>query len=91
MDFVQIVNRVLTFPANSMTGDTLCTNVNINNDMVLEMNMEMFFLDITSSDADIQPGRGRATVTILETNDGSKRNRKEQLLSIKKNFPKNGA
>ena len=71
MDFMEIVNRLVTFPANSMTGDTVCTNVNINNDMVLEMSVEIFFLDITSSDADIAAGRGRATVSIIESNDQS--------------------
>ena len=74
MDFMAISNRNLIFPANSMVGDTVCTNININNDMVLEMGVEMFFLDITSTDADIAAGRGRAIVSIIETNDESKYN-----------------
>ena len=71
MDYTQFANRVLTFPANSMTGSTVCTNVAINNDNTLEMDGEMFFLDITSTEADIVSGRERATVTLVESNDGS--------------------
>ena len=70
MDFFEFSNRPLTFPANSATGTTVCTNVFINNDNTLEMDFEMFFLEISSTAADLQPGRERATVVIRETNDG---------------------
>ena len=70
MDYEAFSNRQVTFPANSNTGDTVCTNVNIINDGSLEPVMEMFFLDITGGGTDVEPGRGRATVNIEETNDG---------------------
>ena len=77
MDYEAFSNRPVTFPANSNTGDTVCTNVNINNDGSLEPLLESFFLDITGGDAGIEPGRGRATVTIEETNDGGEASRVE--------------
>ena len=71
---MEFMDRPLMFPANySQMGDLMCTNIEINNDDVLEANMEQFFADITSTAADIESGRDRATITILETNDGSKR------------------
>ena len=73
MDFTAFTNRSLMFTAGSQMGDMVCTNIEIINDDVLEANMEQFFADITSSAADIVCGRERATIIILETNDGSKR------------------
>ena len=71
MDYEAFSNRPVTFPANSNTGDTVCTNVNINNDGSLEPLLETFFLDITDGGgAGVEPGRERATVNIEETNDG---------------------
>ena len=66
-------NRLLMFTAGSQMDDSVCTNIEIINDGVLEPNMEQFFADITSTAADIESGRDRATITILETNDGGKR------------------
>lgn len=73
MDFTAFSNRVLTFPINSMTGagSQQCTNVMINNDNVVESGGEMFFVDLVSSDADIVSGRGRATITIDDTDTGT--------------------
>ena len=73
MDFTAFTNRALMFTAGSQMGDSVCTNIEINNDDVLELNSEQFFADITSTAADIESGEDRATITILETNDGSKR------------------
>ena len=70
---MEFMNRPLMFTANSQMGDEVCTNIEINNDNVLEANMEQFFATITSSAADIASGRESATITILETNDGGKR------------------
>ena len=84
MDFTAFINRPLMFTAGSQMGDMVCTNIEIINDDVLESNMEEFFADITSSAADIELGRNPATITILETNDGSKRVAKmiEGLISV---------
>ena len=73
LDFTAFTNRPLIFTAGSQMGDTVCTNIEIINDNVLESNMEQFFADITSTAADIESGGNRATITILETNDGGKR------------------
>ena len=73
MDFTAFINRPLMFTAGSQMGDMVCTDIEIINDDVLEVNMEQFFADITSSAADVVSGRDRATITILETNDAGKR------------------
>ena len=73
MDFTAFTNRPLMFTAGSQMGDMVCTSIEIINDDVLEANMEQFFATITSSTAEIEIGRNLATITILETNDGSKR------------------
>ena len=73
LDFMAFTDRPLMFEANSQMGDIVCTNIEIINDNVLEPNMEQFFADIESSAADIVSGRERATITILETNDGGKK------------------
>ena len=72
MDYVPVTDLELTFPANSVMGSTVSAEIVINNDIVLETNGEMFFVDITSSDADIEIGRERATIQLNETNDDSK-------------------
>ena len=68
MDYLAI-GQDLTFPVNSLSGDTVTADVVINNDNVLETTGEMFFADITSADAVIEAGRGRATIQLDETND----------------------
>ena len=67
MDYAPFSNRVLTFPINSVSGAEQCTNVMINGDSIVESSGEMFFVSLTSSDADIVPGRERAIVNILDT------------------------
>ena len=69
MDYLAISGQDLVFPANSMNGDTVTADVVINNDNVLETTGEMFFADITSTDAIIAAGRARATIQLDETND----------------------
>ena len=71
MDFTAFSSRVLTFPIDSVGGDQQCTNVMINNDNVVEASGEMFFVNLASSDADIVPGRERATITIDDTDRGT--------------------
>ena len=73
MDYIAINGQDLTFPADSMNGDTVTVDVVINNDNVLESTGEMFFADITSGNADIEMGRGRASIQLNETNDDGER------------------
>ena len=70
MDYDPFSGRVLTFPMNSGSGAEQCTNVMINNDNVVE-DSEMFFVDLTSNDADIVSGRERATITINDMDRGT--------------------
>ena len=73
MDYIAFAGRQLSFAANSNMGDIVCTSIEIVNDDVLEANLEEFFADITSTAADIAIGRDRATIRLIESNDGSKR------------------
>ena len=64
--------RVVTFTAGSTIGGTQCTNVNIEDDNVLEP-LENFFADLTipaGSNAVIVTGRERATINILDDDRG---------------------
>lgn len=69
MDYVT-TTVVLTFPAGAATGDTECATVPIINDNVLEITGENLFADITSTDAMVAPGFGRATITFIENDEG---------------------
>ena len=71
MDYIQIQDRPLEFPANSANGDSVCTNIQIVNDDVLE-SVESFFATISSSAADIEQNRDETTINIIESNDESK-------------------
>ena len=68
-DFIGIPNRVLTFPAGSQTGNSMCVDIGIINDNDLELGGENFFADIESNDADTIPDE--ATINLQETNDDS--------------------
>ena len=69
MDYVAFSGRVLTFPSGSTMGQLQCTNIQINDDVILEQSGETFFAIINSSDAEISPGRGQANITLQEMND----------------------
>ena len=68
-DYEPLNNRLLTFPAQSMMGDTACTNIVILNDDIPETPPEMFFANIMSDDADIEIGRSQANITLQDTGD----------------------
>ena len=67
-DYEALSDQLLTFPAQSMMGDTACTNIAILDDNIPE-NAEMFFANIRSDDADIEAGRSQASITIEDTGD----------------------
>ena len=73
MDYTALVDEVLVFPAGSVQGDEVCVNISINNDNVLEMNRESFFVNISSNDTDIPLGLEAATIHIEESDQGTKR------------------
>ena len=68
-DYEPLNDRLLTFPAQSMMGDTACTNIEILDDDIPETPAEMFSANIRSDDADIEIGRSQATITIEDTGD----------------------
>ena len=47
MDYGSFNNRPVTFPINSVAGNSVCTNVVINMDNILELMNEFFFVDLT--------------------------------------------
>ena len=69
MDYTALVDEVLVFPAGSVQGDAVCVNISINNDNVLEMDGENFFINITSDNV-ISAGLKSATVHIQENEQG---------------------
>ena len=68
MDYTQLV-QVLNFPSGVTER---CVDIQINDNDVLDMFQENFFLNVVSNDADIAPGGGQATIQIVEDNDQSK-------------------
>ena len=66
------VPTILSFPAGSATGTSRCVDITIINDNVLEMNGEDFFVDITSGNAVVSPGRGSARIVFPGDDDQSK-------------------
>ena len=71
MDYVAVMTT-LSFPAGSATGTSRCVDITILSDNVLEMNGENLFADISSSNAVVSPGRGRATIIFPGDDDQSK-------------------
>ena len=69
MDYASLSNSLLVFTPPSVTGDSECIDITINNDNILELTGEFFFADITSDVADLVPGRESATITLQEPND----------------------
>ena len=59
--------NILTFPAESMAGDTQCFDVTIIDDILME-GVEDFFLNVvsTSSLVSVDPGTNQATVCIFD-------------------------
>ena len=51
-------------------GDTVCVEILIINDFVLEGYEENFFVNITSNDANISPGSESATILIQDSDQG---------------------
>ena len=70
MDYTALVDEVLVFPAGSVQGDEMCVNISINNDNVLEMTRESFFVNISSNNANIAPGQDSALIYILDSDSG---------------------
>ena len=67
MDYTAIVNRVLVFLQGSVQGAQMCVDINVNNDNVLELTGENFFVNLETDDA--QVATDTATIQFLETND----------------------
>ena len=60
---------MLTFPAGSPTGSSICVDISIINDNELELFGENFFANIDSADATTAPDR--AQINLGESNDES--------------------
>ena len=69
-DYTALIDGVLVFPAGSVMGDTVCVEILIINDFVLELYEENFFVNITSNDANISPGLESATILIQDSDQG---------------------
>ena len=68
-DYQAVLNRIITFPTGSGGGSSMCVDVPIINDNMLEIGGEDFFATITSTDATVAPVFSRATIVLGESND----------------------
>ena len=82
-DYTALIDEVLVFPAGSVMGDTVCVEILIINDFVLELYEENFFVNITSNDANISPGLESATILIQDSDQGICMSFKWQTLCTK--------
>lgn len=66
------VNSILVFTGGMMTGSSVCTNVNIIDDNVVEMEIEYFIMSLTAIEPAITNISLAATIISIEerNNDG---------------------
>ena len=68
IDYTSLIDEVLVFPAGSVTGDSVCINISITDDLMFEKK-EDFFVNINSDIADIS-GSKKAAVKIHDNDEG---------------------